>query len=146
MQDKYKRKINYMRISVTDRCNLNCIYCQPSQRSFFLPRSEILTYEEFLRLVQIALELGIKKFRLTGGEPLLRKSLPSFIKKVLSLDGIQDFSLTTNGILLGQYLDELWKAGLRRINISLDSLDGKKYTAITGGGRLREVLISLKKI
>jgi len=145
MQDKYKREINYMRISITDRCNLNCFYCQPLKKASFLPRSEILTYEEFFRLVQIAIDLGIKKFRLTGGEPLLRKNLPTFIKKVLSLEGIEDFSLTTNGILLGEFIDELWEAGLRRINISLDSLDEKKYAEITGGGNLKKVLNSLKK-
>ena len=145
MQDKYKREINYMRISVTDRCNLNCFYCQPLKKTSFLPRSEILTYEEFLRLVQIAIDLGIKKFRLTGGEPLVRKNLPLFIKKVLSLEGIEDFSLTTNGILLGEFIDELWEAGLRRINISLDSLDEEKYAEITGGGNLKKVLNSLEK-
>ncbi len=145
MQDKYKRKINYMRISITDKCNLNCIYCQPSNKSSFLPRNEILTYEEFLRLVQIAIDLGIKKFRLTGGEPLLRKNLPIFIKKILSLKGIEDFSLTTNGILLGEFINELWEAGLRRINISLDSLDEEKYAEITGGGDLKKVLYSLEK-
>jgi cyclic pyranopterin phosphate synthase len=145
MKDTYKREINYMRISVTDRCNLNCIYCKTSKEFPYLPHSEILTYEELLRLVQIALKLGIKKFRLTGGEPLLRKNITNFIKDVLTFREIEDFSLTTNGVLLDKYIDELWDAGLRRLNISLDSLNDKKYFKITGGGDLKKVLDSIKK-
>ncbi|MCP2520843.1 GTP 3',8-cyclase MoaA [Candidatus Aminicenantes bacterium AC-708-M15] len=145
MEDKYKRKINYMRISVTDRCNLNCIYCTPSKNPPSFPPSEILTYEEILRLMKIAVNLGIKKFRITGGEPLLRKNLPDFITKALSIKGIEDFSLTTNGILLGEFVNELWNAGLRRINISLDTLDEEKYREITQGGDLKKVLNSLEK-
>ncbi len=145
MEDNFNRKINYMRISVTDRCNLRCFYCQPQKNFYFIPHQEILTYEELLRLVKIALDIGITRFRITGGEPLLRRNLPQFIKSVIELDKSEDVSLTTNGLLLSEYIDELWEAGLRRLNISLDTLDEEKYTEITGGGDLNQVLRGLNQ-
>lgn len=145
MEDNFNRKINYMRISVTDRCNLRCFYCQPQKNFYFIPHQEIFTYEEILRLVKIALDIGITRFRITGGEPLLRRNLPQFIKSLIELDKSEDVSLTTNGLLLSKYIDELWEAGLRRLNISLDTLDQKKYTEITGGGDLNQVLRGLNQ-
>jgi cyclic pyranopterin phosphate synthase len=140
MKDLHDRPINYMRLSVTDRCNLRCIYCSPGREFRFIPRKEILSYEEFLRLARLASGLGIVKFRVTGGEPLVRKGLAGFIRSLVGLKGADDISLTTNGILLGDHLDELWDAGLRRINISLDTLDPQTFEEITGGGRLADVL------
>ena len=140
MRDLHDRTINYMRLSVTDRCNLRCIYCSPGREFRFLPPEEILSYEEFLRLARLALEIGIVKFRVTGGEPLVRKGLAGFVRSLVGLKGADDISLTTNGILLKDHLDELWDAGLRRINISLDTLDPQTFEEITGGGRLADVL------
>lgn len=145
MKDNFNRKINYMRVSVTDRCNLRCFYCQPQKDFAFLPPEEILTYEELLRLVKIALGLGITRFRITGGEPLLRKNLPQFIKSIIELDKAEDVSLTTNGLLLSNFIDEIWEAGLRRLNISIDTLDREKYAEITGGGDLNQVLKGLEQ-
>jgi cyclic pyranopterin phosphate synthase len=140
MKDLHDRPINYMRLSVTDRCNLRCIYCSPGREFRFLPPSEILSYEEFLRLARLALEIGVVKFRVTGGEPLVRKGLAGFIRSLVGLKGADDISLTTNGILLKDHLDELREAGLKRINISLDTLDPATYAEITGGGQLSSVL------
>jgi len=140
MRDLHDRTINYMRLSVTDRCNLRCIYCSPGREFRFFPPEEILSYEEFLRLARLALGIGVVKFRVTGGEPLVRKGLAGFVRSLVGLKGTDDISLTTNGILLKDHLDELWDAGLRRINISLDTLDPQTFGEITGGGRLADVL------
>ncbi len=144
MKDKFDRQIDYLRLSVTDRCNLRCFYCSPSRNFVFLPPQEILTYEEFLRLARVALEIGITRFRITGGEPLVRKGLAGFIRSLVELKGTEDIALTTNGILLRDNLDSLWEAGLRRINISLDSLDPRVYGEITGGGSLQNVLDAIE--
>ncbi|MCX7973297.1 MAG: GTP 3',8-cyclase MoaA [Candidatus Aminicenantes bacterium] len=144
MKDRLNREINYMRLSVTDRCNLRCFYCRPVEDKEFIPPEEILSYDEFLKLIQVAIELGITRFRLTGGEPLLRPGIDEFIAQIKSLSGIDDLALTTNGLLLEENLDKLWQAGLRRINISLDTLDEKKYGAITGSYSLRQVLRAIK--
>jgi GTP 3',8-cyclase len=143
MKDLHQRRIDYMRLSVTDRCNLRCFYCSPGKAFRFIPPAEILSYEEFLRLARLALKLGIVRFRVTGGEPLVRKGLAGFIRSLVGLGGVEDVSLTTNGILLKARLDELWEAGLRRINISLDTLDSQTFAEITGGGRLAAVLEAL---
>lgn len=145
VRDNFNRKINYMRVSVTDRCNLRCFYCQPQKDFTYLPAEEILTYEELLRLVKVAVEIGITRFRITGGEPLLRKNLSQFIKSVVKLEGSEDVSLTTNGVLLSEFIDELWEAGLRRLNVSIDTLDREKYAEITGGGDLNQVLKGLNR-
>lgn len=133
MQDRYNRQINYMRISVTDRCNLRCFYCRGVQDFAFIPHQEILSYEEILRLVRLALKLGIDRFRITGGEPLVRKGVEGLIAEINSLPGVTDLSLTTNGVLLNGYLEKLRAAGLKRLNISLDTLNPEKYRKITGG-------------
>ena len=137
--DTYNRKIDYIRISVTDRCNLRCIYCMPSEGVREITHSEILTYEEIIRILSIATNLGIKKVRITGGEPLVRKGLPYLIKTISNLGAIEEISLTTNGVLLKRFARELKEAGLNRLNISLDSMDPKRYEEITKGNNLSDV-------
>jgi len=145
MLDRFGRNIEYLRISVTDRCNLRCIYCMPEKGISSISHEEVLRYEEIIKLVKIATELGINKIRITGGEPLVRKDLVSFIALLREIDEIKDISLTTNGIFLERYLDNLISAGLNRINISLDSLNPKIYKKITRRGNLNDVMKGLKK-
>ncbi|MCX8160206.1 MAG: GTP 3',8-cyclase MoaA [Candidatus Saccharicenans sp.] len=145
MQDRFNRRINYMRISVTDRCNLRCFYCRGVQDFQFISHEEILTYEEILRLVRLALRLGIDRFRLTGGEPLVRKGLDSLIAGITSLPGVKDISLTTNGLLLAENLERLRTAGLRRLNISLDTLERQKFERITGLDGLDRVMAGIRQ-
>lgn len=140
--DQFNRRINYLRISVTDRCNLSCIYCRQGSPKADLPHKEILTYEEIFKIIKIVSSLGIEKFRLTGGEPLLRQGLLEFLEQ-LSLAGIR-YSLTTNGLLLKKYAPLLAKVGLGSINISLDTLDEKKFAQITGGNNLKDILIGIE--
>ena len=132
LEDPYNRRINYLRISVTDRCNLRCIYCTPAGHIEKLAHSEILSYEEILRIARIGVSLGIDKIRVTGGEPFVRKGIDSFLEKLAAIDGLRDLSLTTNGILLSRHLERLMDIGIRRLNISLDTLDPEKYRRITG--------------
>ncbi|GIW80594.1 MAG: GTP 3',8-cyclase [Gemmatales bacterium] len=130
LRDTFGRLHNNLRISVTDRCNLRCTYCMPEEVSF-MERQELLTFEEIARFVRIAATLGINKIRLTGGEPLLRKDLAKLVRLLVGIDGIQDVGLTTNGMLLGDQAQALWDAGLRRINISLDTLDAERFRQLT---------------
>jgi len=134
--DRYNRKIDYLRISVTDRCNLRCFYCMPPSGIQKVAPQEVLKYEELIEIVKCAREMGIGKFRITGGEPLVRKGIIGFIEKLAEL-GI-DFSLTTNGMFLHRYARNLFNAGLSRINISLDTLKDNRFIRITGGD-IREV-------
>ncbi len=136
--DAFQRRVTYLRLSVTDRCNLRCRYCAPSM-PVPLEKKKLLSLEEMLRLVRIGVGLGIGKVRLTGGEPLCRQGLSGFIRKLNRLPGLEDVSLTTNGTLLTDRLDALKDAGLRRINISLDTLDRQKYHQLTGADRFDEV-------
>ena len=129
--DPYNRTLNYLRISLTDRCNLRCVYCMPEQGVPKLFHDDILTYEELLRLARLSVRLGIEKIRLTGGEPLVRKNILGFISSLRKIPGIRDISLTTNGVLLAEQAQALWEAGVKRINISLDTLNPKKYAEIT---------------
>ncbi len=140
LSDSFQRPISYLRVSVTDRCNLRCVYCMPPQGIPLLPRAALLSYEEIYIVVEAAVELGITKVRLSGGEPLVREGIASLVKRLSSLSGIEDLSLTTNGILLAQFAAALRQAGLRRVNISLDTLDRRKFQQITGYDRLGEVL------
>lgn len=144
MIDNYGRKIDYLRISVTDLCNLRCRYCMPEKGVKKKEHKDILRFEEIEKVVQAAVKLGISKIRFTGGEPLLRKGLPELISKISDLDGIKDISLTTNGVLLQAYAEQLKKAGLHRVNISLDTLDKNKYREITRGGNLDEALNGIR--
>ena len=138
--DKFGREINYLRISVTDRCNLRCIYCMPSCGIISKPHEDLLSFEEIARVVRAAARLGIDRIRLTGGEPLVRKGLVGLVRSLNKIDGIKDISMTTNGVLLKEYASELKEAGLKRVNISLDSLRGDRYRAITRHGLLDDVL------
>jgi cyclic pyranopterin phosphate synthase len=140
LSDTFNRPINYLRISVTDRCNLRCIYCMPSEGIDLLPHSDILTYEEITTIVRLAAELGINKLRLTGGEPLVRARLPELVAMLAKIDTIDDISLTTNGALLRNYAGELKGAGLKRVNVSLDSLNQDKFERITRHRKLDDVL------
>lgn len=130
--DRYKRQLNYLRISITDRCNLKCLYCMPSGPAHKMDHEEILRYEEILRIIRIGIRLGINKVRITGGEPLVRKDCCEFLTTLAKLRGLNDISLTTNGVLLPDYIDHIIAAGIRRLNISLDTLDRQKYQEITG--------------
>jgi cyclic pyranopterin phosphate synthase len=140
LSDSFQRPINYLRISVTDRCNLRCIYCMPASGVYLLPHHDILTYEEIYTIAKAAAELGINKVRISGGEPLVRSSLPRLIQMLAQIDAIDDISLTTNGILLGRYAAELKSAGLRRVNVSLDTLRQDNFEFITRGNNLGDVL------
>ena len=130
--DPHNRHLNYLRISITDRCNLKCIYCVPRDLIPRLSHDEILTYEEILRLVQVGVKLGISKIRVTGGEPLVRKGVYDFLSELSRIDGLADLSLTTNGVALKDNLEKIKSAGIKRINISLDTLKQEKFARITG--------------
>ncbi len=129
--DPYQRKINYLRISVTDRCNLRCRYCMPEEGLSLIAHDEILTYEEILRIVRVFAKEGMSKVRLTGGEPLVRNGIVQFISRLSQIEEIRDLSLTTNGLLLKDFASDLKRAGLKRINISLDTLNHEKFSQIT---------------
>src|SRR5271165_503263 len=128
--DSFGRLHNNLRISVTDRCNIRCVYCMPEVAQF-LPRNQLLTFEEIERFVRIVVPLGIDKIRLTGGEPLVRRELPVLVEKLAAIPGIKDIGLTTNGILLAPLAKALWNAGLRRINVSLDTMDPDRFQQLT---------------
>jgi len=138
--DNFGREISYLRVSITDRCNYRCIYCQSEKEFEFIPHQEILRFEEIVEIVQEAVNLGITKVRITGGEPLVRKGVVNFIKKLREIKKLEDISLTTNGFFLPEYAEKLKDAGLNRVNISLDSLQEEKYKKITRGGSLEKVL------
>lgn len=138
--DRYGRKIDYLRISVTDRCNLRCRYCLPEEGIDLKPHEDILSFEEMSRIARACVVLGINKVRLTGGEPLVRKDLVQLIERLSLIEGLEDLSLTTNGLLLADYARQLKDAGLKRINLSLDSLDGERFRFISRGGKLKKIL------
>ena len=146
MIDKCNRDINYLRISVTDRCNLRCFYCTPREGRSLLGHDDILRYEEILRVIRVAVKMGVVKVRVTGGEPLVRRGIVDFIVSLKSIKGIDDISMTTNGTLLESFAERLFNAGMKRINISLDSLNTGKYARITRGGDLEAVLRSIDKV
>ena len=139
MYDRFNRPINYLRVSVTDRCNLRCVYCMPEEGIRLLDHKEILSFEEIADVVRTAVEVGITKVRITGGEPLVRKGITDLIRMISKIDGIIDFGLTTNGILLEQFASDLAKAGLHRVNISLDTVNPDKFRHITRGGDIKMV-------
>lgn len=137
--DRFGRQINYLRISVTDRCDFRCVYCM-SEDMQFVPRSQLLTLEEVVRIGKTFVELGVKKIRITGGEPLTRKNVMYVFDKLGSIDGLEDFTLTTNGSQLARYASALHDAGVTRVNISLDSLQPDRFKHITRVGDLEKVL------
>ncbi|KQY94015.1 cyclic pyranopterin phosphate synthase MoaA [Paenibacillus sp. Root52] len=140
LMDPFGRVHDYLRISVTDRCNLRCVYCMPEEGMQFEPTERILSYEEITSIVKALAPLGIRKLRLTGGEPLVRKGLDQLIAMLSAIPGIEDIALTTNGIYLAAYADRLKSAGLTRVNISLDSLKPERFARITRGGKVDRVL------
>lgn len=140
MIDAHGRKINYLRLSVTDRCNLRCLYCMPEDGIPLLPHGEILTYEELFLVARTAVSLGIEKIRVTGGEPLIRKGILDFLSRLAGIPGLRQLVLTTNGLLLGETAEPLKRAGVQRLNISIDSLDPGNFRRITRGGDLTRVL------
>ena len=144
MRDGVGRIIDYIRISVTDRCNFRCSYCMPSAGFSFLEHAEILSYEELLRVIRLLGRHGVSKVRLTGGEPLVRKGIVDFIREIRALGTITDISMTTNGSLLGNMAHQLKDAGLGRINISIDTLDAERFTRITGRGQLADTLKGIR--
>ncbi len=145
MIDSHNREINYLRISITDRCNLRCVYCMPKEGVSFLGHEDILSYEEILRIVEVAVKTGVIKVRVTGGEPLVRRGIIDFLTSLRSIEGLHDISLTTNGILLEDYAGEIFNTGIRRINVSLDSLSPKRYREITRGGDIDRVIRGIQK-
>ena len=142
--DSFGRVHNNLRISVTDRCNIRCFYCMPAENVAFMNRREILTYEEIERIVRVAVRLGVNKIRLTGGEPLVRADLDVLVAKLAGIPGIRDIGLTTNGILLAQNAQQLYDAGLRRINVSLDALSPEKFREITRREGYEQVIAGIQ--
>ena len=130
MKDGFGRRIEYLRISVTDKCNLRCTYCMPLEGLPWMPRETLLTYEEITEVVGTMAGMGLRKVRITGGEPLVRRDLPELVRMIASVPGIEDLALSTNGVLLDRFADDLRAAGLQRINISLDSLDPERVDRI----------------
>jgi len=143
MLDHYNRNINYLRISVTDRCNLRCRYCMPEEGVKLLDHKEILSFEEIVEVVKAAVNLGVNKIRITGGEPLVRKGIVDLVKMISAITGINDLSMTSNGILLTDFAPALKDAGLQRVNISLDSVDPNRYAFLTRGGDLKKALMGI---
>ena len=144
MLDRYKRNITYLRVSVTDRCNLRCVYCMPEGGIDLIRKEEILSVEEIVEVIKIGADLGIEKIRLTGGEPLVRKGIVELVEMINRIDGIKEITMTTNGILLPKYANALKKAGLSRVNISLDSVSPVQYQKITRGGNLDNVIAGIR--
>ena len=139
MFDRFNRKLNYLRISVTDRCNLRCTYCMPEKGIKLFRHEEILTFDEITGFTKVAVANGVTKIRITGGEPLVRKGVTALIRMISEIKGIEDLSMTTNGTLLKQYAQELRAAGLHRVNVSLDTIDPEKFKVITRNGNINDV-------
>ena len=146
MYDNHGRPVNYLRISVTDRCNLRCTYCMPAEGIAYLPRHEILSYEEMERLIRLLAEMGVRKLRITGGEPFLRKGLLDFTRTTSTIPGIEEIHITTNGVLTEQHIPELKGIGIAGINLSLDTLDREHFIEITRRDELDKVMSTFHKI
>ncbi|MCK6076657.1 GTP 3',8-cyclase MoaA [Paenibacillus silvae] len=144
LQDRFGRKHDYLRISVTDKCNLSCVYCMPEEGMEFEPEEKLLSDDEIVEVVTVAARMGIRKLRITGGEPLVRKNLDQLISRLTAIPGIEDTALTTNGIFLAAKAEKLRAAGVTRINISLDSMRADRFRLITRGGDVRKVLAALE--
>jgi len=145
MRDQYGRELTDLRISLTDRCNLRCVYCMPAEGIDFRPPEELLRDDELLLLVRIAAECGVTKVRLTGGEPTVRPAIVDLVAAISAVPGIREVSMTTNGLLLEYLAADLARAGLRRVNVSLDTLDAEKFRRITRGGRVARVLAGIER-
>ena len=145
MQDRFQRNVTRLRVSVTDLCNLSCVYCRPSQGVPHLERKDILSFEEIATVVKYGAELGIRSIRLTGGEPITRRNVERLVTSLSKIPGIEDLAMTTNGVLLRQYAAVLKEAGLMRLNVSLDSLRADRFRQITGGGSISDVLQGIEE-
>lgn len=145
MKDNFGRDLNYLRISITDRCNLRCLYCMPEDGVELLHHDEILSFEELYQIVKVFVELGVTKLRITGGEPLVRLGLVDFIRRISNFKELNDIALTTNGVLLDTMAEELYKSGLHRVNVSLDSLKESSYKLLTRGGTLQQTRRGIQK-
>ena len=144
MFDQFERRIDYLRISVTDRCNLRCEYCMPEEGQPLIRREGILSFEEIHAATRTMVEMGIEKVRLTGGDPLVRRDIIVLVEMLAGIAGIRDLAMSTNGVLLAETAHELKKAGLHRVNVSLDTIDPKQFTRITRGGKLERVLAGIE--
>lgn len=140
LQDSYGRIINYLRLAVTDRCNLRCTYCMPKEGLDWLPRKELMTYEEMLRICSLLVKKGIEKIRITGGEPFVRKDLFPFLKKLSQINGLKELTITTNGVLTAPLVPELKRIGIKSVNLSLDTLDSHRFIQIAHRDELDKVL------
>lgn len=141
--DSYGRTINYLRLAVTDRCNLRCTYCMPEEGLNWLPRKELMTYEEMMRICTLLVKMGIEKIRITGGEPFVRKDLLPFLKNLALISGLQELTITTNGLLTASLVPELKKTGIKSVNLSLDTLDKRHFISIARRDGLDKVLKTL---
>jgi cyclic pyranopterin phosphate synthase len=145
LRDRFGRQITYLRISVTDRCNLRCVYCMPPEGVQQIGHDDVLRYEEIIQVVQLAAQYGVREVRLTGGEPLVRTDLPELVRMIAQVPGIEDISLTTNGLLLDRLAEPLARAGLKRINVSLDTLRPDRFVKITRGGSFERTWAGILK-
>lgn len=143
LYDQYDRLHDYLRLSITDRCNLRCVYCMPKEGLPFFPSDKVMSQDEIIEMVENFAEMGISKVRITGGEPLLRTDVVDIVRRIKNVDGVEDVSITTNGLFLGKLAKNLKEAGLDRLNISLDTFDPKRYKEITRGGNIQQVLDSI---
>lgn len=146
LRDNWDRPINYLRVAVTDRCNLRCFYCMPESGIKYLPKKELLTYEELTRFISIASEAGISKIRITGGEPFLRKELVTFLQKINALPKIDSIHITTNGVLTHQYINQFNAMGIQSVNLSLDTLNEEKFKLITRRNEFKNVMKTLDEL
>lgn len=144
LTDRYDRPIDYLRISVTDRCNLRCEYCNPVNRMRLLEAGAILSFEEIFQVASTAVEMGVRKLRITGGEPLVRRGVLELVAMLSRLDGVEELAMTSNAVLLPRYAQPLRDAGLHRVNISLDTLDPVRFAALTGGGDVNKVIAGIE--
>lgn len=143
MLDSFNRRINYLRISVTDRCNLRCDYCMPAEGIQLIPRERILKFTEIAEITRIAVGMGVTKVRITGGEPLVRRRIVELVEMIANMDGVEDFGMTTNAIALPEFAKPLRDAGLHRLNISLDTVDPQRYRELTRCGELAEAVAGI---
>lgn len=141
--DSFGRAISYLRLAVTDRCNLRCTYCMPKEGLNWLPRKELMTYEEMIRICSLFIEMGVTKIRITGGEPFVRRDLLPFLKTISEISGLQELTLTTNGLLTRRFVPELKQMGIRAVNLSLDTLDKNRFIQLTHRDELGNVLKTL---
>ena len=146
LKDNHGRTINYLRLAVTDRCNLRCFYCMPEEGIDWLSRSELMTYEEMLRICSLLVKMGVEKIRITGGEPFVRKDIMKLLASLSLIQGLQQITVTTNGVLTAPLVPELKKIGIHSVNLSLDTLDRNRFFSITRRDELPKVLETLEQL